>query len=182
MGQTSEHQGAWYAVRSATCLEKRAMASIAQAGVKAYMPCRRNWSWHAGSKHKVERPLMSGYLFVWIEKDEEFHRVGIADGVHAFVKGTAGRHAVIPTAWVELIMRAERMALFDHTVPRKRRRLEIGDRVKITGTSFAGRLAAVVELIKDTDKQGNEKVRSARVDLGGWGKMKVNIDQLERAA
>jgi transcription antitermination factor NusG len=61
----------WFAVRTSARHEKRAATALQKRGVTAYLPLRERICHYPGKTVSRQLPLLPGYVFVWIKKEEE---------------------------------------------------------------------------------------------------------------
>ena len=65
----TEHR--WFAVRTSSRHEKKALKELQRAGVEAYIPLRQKTVHYTSKTVSRELPLLTGYVFVRIVKSEE---------------------------------------------------------------------------------------------------------------
>lgn len=75
----------WFAVRTAARHEKKASHELQRAGIESYVPLRERVYRYASKQTTRQLPLLTGYVFVRIRKDEE-GRVLRAHYVSRFVR------------------------------------------------------------------------------------------------
>lgn len=80
-----ETERRWFAVRTSSRHEKRAVKELTGLGVEAYIPLREKQYNYTSKKGKRELPLLTGYVFVNIKRNEE-NLVRFAHYVSSFVK------------------------------------------------------------------------------------------------
>lgn len=168
---------AWYAVRSATRQEERAERGLVEQGMTVYLPREARWRRTPRKTIRVERPLFVGYLFVRCMADD-FPRVNAIDGVHQFVRWVTCAGEVEPARFPDQmvlgIQADEWTGVFDHTQPTvSTYKPEVGDRVQITGSMWAGRFAKIVKL-----RPGERK---AELELEGMGRAALAYGHLDAA-
>lgn len=144
----------WYAVRTATRQERKALAGLTEHGVTVFLPMQARWGvegW-AKTKARVESPLLPGYLFALIGEDQ-IRQVLEIDGVHAIV-GCYGEDGYskpmpIPLAAILEFQIGERSGAYDSTrtikVPYRPKK---GDVVKITHGPWQSFMAKVLSTPK----------------------------------
>lgn len=141
---TSAGETHWFAIRTATRQEMRAVRSLRALGFPAYMPAEARWCRHARTKTRTESPLLVGYIFAQIPTSA-LHLARAADGVHSLVSN-CGRPLSIAPVWIGAFALAEAWGAFDKTLPTEaRRRPKVGDRVNITGSAFMGLSGEIIE-------------------------------------
>jgi transcription antitermination factor NusG len=80
-----ETERRWFAVRTSSRHEKRAVKELQGKGVEAYIPLREKQFNYASKKGSREIPLLTGYVFVNVKRSEE-DLVRFAHYVSCFVK------------------------------------------------------------------------------------------------
>lgn len=171
--------GAWFIARAAPRCERRALMSLRESGIVAYLPCEIRWRRTRNAKERVKLPLFGGYLFIRLPLDAEgaphgFHIARACDGVSSFVT-VASKPAYLPSPWVERLMSEERSGLYDRTPP-ERSAFTAGQAVRIIRGQFAGVLATVHA---PADKG---RVRITGNSVFAKGEWTVDADDLEPAA
>jgi transcription termination/antitermination protein NusG len=58
------HQPQWYALWTHSHCEQLVRGQLDSRGFEVFLPTIGVWSWRAGVKHRIRRPLFPGYLFV----------------------------------------------------------------------------------------------------------------------
>ena len=58
------HQPQWYALWTHSHCEQLVRGQLDARGFEVFLPTIGVWSWRAGVKHRIRRPLFPGYLFV----------------------------------------------------------------------------------------------------------------------
>lgn len=167
----------WFAVRTATRQETRAMDGLKEAGIATYQPMLKRPSRTKTDEHgepeTVERPLLDGYVFIRGDLSDVHAALGLA-GVHAVIQytGNDGRlHSMpIPAREIDSLRQREKAGEFDFT-ERKRARPGKGDRVRITKGLFLGYIGEVIEASADHRRvilqlaRGRAEVSAAHVDV-----------------
>ena len=74
----------WFAVRTSSRHEKKASNELRRAGIECYVPLRERIYHYPAKQVRRELPLITGYVFVHIRKDEEV-TVSRAHYVSSFV-------------------------------------------------------------------------------------------------
>ena len=54
----------WYALWTHSHCEQLVQGQLDARGFEVFLPTIGVWSWRAGVKHRIRRPLFPGYLFV----------------------------------------------------------------------------------------------------------------------
>ena len=91
----------WYAVYTAARAEKKVAERFVESGVEHYLPLRTEIRIWSDRKKKVILPVISGYIFVFIESDE-FLKIRNIPGV-AFFLYEQGKPAPIPDKQIALL-------------------------------------------------------------------------------
>lgn len=173
----------WYVVRSATRSEARAEEGLIEAGFPVYVPRMAYWRRVHGVKHRVERPLLGGYLFVGARsrnQDRDAHDADLTainglEYVHkvvSFAFGMAPRPA--PFSEIRKILEQEQAGDYDKTIKEKRRFEPVRDQpVRVTTGSFQGFPA------KFSEWSDGERVKVLQHMFGRWMTMHYDIDEIE---
>ncbi len=91
----------WFAVRVSSKHEKKAVQELQRLGIEAWIPLREKVYHYPSKKVTRELPLIGGYIFVYIRKEEET-AVRFAHYVSRFVSlGKARRQ--VTTAEIDLL-------------------------------------------------------------------------------
>lgn len=139
---------AWYAIRTATRQERRAIEGLAEQGFSTFLPCETRIRQSSRSRDVVNAPLFPGYLFV-LCSPQDFRRILETDGVSQFVmliraNGTS-EPAAFPSQAILGLQIDERAGLFDRTRKQKvAYRPRKGEKVKITAGVWMGYVAKVL--------------------------------------
>lgn len=80
-----ETERRWFAVRTSSRHEKRAVKELTGLGIEAYIPLREKQYNYTSKKGKRDLPLLTGYVFVNIIRSEE-NKVRFSHYVSTFVK------------------------------------------------------------------------------------------------
>src|SRR5262245_1098781 len=66
MRQSTDHESEprWYALWTHSHCEQLVRGQLDGRGFEVFLPTIGVWSWRAGMKHRIRRPLFPGYLFV----------------------------------------------------------------------------------------------------------------------
>jgi transcriptional antiterminator RfaH len=175
---------AWYLTRSATRMEARALASLAEAGFDAYCPMIVRWDRVGRRDQRVMReyPLFPGYLFVWLG-DGQHADVESADGVSGFVRYTDASGArwprAVPLTMLDELRRIVASGEHDEPDPNTPPAMEIGERVLVTDGPYKGYFGQIRAL------PGPKRVQLMleAVTRGGWvWQVEVDRPHVEKAA
>lgn len=170
----------WYALRTATRQEKRAMDALAEAKIETYQPLLTRFVGtkvvdDEGEREKVKRPLLDGYVFMWGNLEDVDTAKGL-DGVHAAIEYLAdsGRLYPMPIPHREIasLMIRERDGEFDLTT-RQRFRPGKNERVRITKGLFVGYVGEVIAMTPDE--------RRVTLQLA-TGRAEIRVDHIEAVA
>ena len=146
---TASEAPRWVVVSCAPMGERKAIASLRERRLWAYLPMQRFCRYRHGRKHIVERPLMVGYLFAVLPVGWHPSEMQTVAGVDGVLTKMDGRIAVIDPWHLVQMAALEASGVFDHT-GEKKGRFVIDQAVKISGGQFIGWLATVVGI--DGDK------------------------------
>lgn len=168
----------WYVVRSATNREFTAEASLVEVlqgtGQGVYLPRLQRWRRIYRLKEKVERPLLTGYLFAQL-REQDIHPALEAFGVHALLRrwGSDGQPRPVPVApdLVAVLQDQEAHGWFDETIA-KGSRILVTERVRIIQGMFQGYVGTVSKV--------GEGDRMLTVDLLKMGPMLIDTAAVER--
>lgn len=149
----------WYAVRSATRMELKALHGLTEQGFAVFYPCETVQRRLGGADERVNRPLFPGYMFVLCEP-ENFRQILDVEGVHQFLRFGTGEKLQpfpFPLAVIIGLQAQERAGEFDRTrkspppayKPRK------GDKVQVT----AGHWQAYVGTVLNTPTKARALVK-----------------------
>lgn len=167
----------WFALRTATRQEARAMSGLKEKGFEVFLPVSARWRQTRSVKTRAETALFPGYLFI-LASPADFYTIGKTDGVHQFVRVMSASGEFEPMAFPDeaigdLMVRQE-FGEFDATRTVQTYRPKVGERVEITGGKWRGYFAEVFSLTPDK--------RRAYVSFEGSGaKMKLDIAHLDAA-
>lgn len=175
---------AWYVVRTNPRCERRAEASLAEAGFETYAPVFRKLIIHHRSKKLLARdfPLLTGYLFVRLDdRRPPFGTVRSCDGVQGLL-GVNGTPAPITDDHVAMVREIEGaewlrvdMALRQWwAIPKAQRK---GKRVV---DFIGGPLAGFMGYTADTKARGLARVITSV--FGATMEINVPVDDLCAAA
>lgn len=178
----------WYAIKSATSGERRAVASLLELGwsldgdLQVYLPTETRWTWRREAKERVQRPLFQGYLFAQFGREhfslihdphDSWRRV---DGVSSIIYVPDRRGEPRPdhrmAAFVGAVRLLEQEGHYDRT--RRGNAIKFGDKVRINQGPFTG-YEGVVTMLKEGE-------RRIHVLLNALGPLKVDVGSVEAAA
>ncbi|PTW62054.1 transcription antitermination factor NusG [Breoghania corrubedonensis] len=166
----------WYVIQSNPRCERRAIVSLAEAGIEAFCPMQRVRRKRVicGKRRTkdIEMPLFSGYVFVAFPADDlAFGAARKCDGVAQFI-AAHGRPVEIRADRVEALQVAQDMGMFDFRKARQRVQFEIGERVVIRSGWLDGQ-EATVEVV-------NSKTIGVSLETGL--RVVVDFEGVEKAA
>jgi transcriptional antiterminator NusG len=160
----------WFAAHTRSCQEKRVAQHLSARDIEFFLPVfRKEARWKNGLRVPIERPLLSGYVFVKVGRSERV-RVLELPGVHSIVG--AGRE---PTALPSQEIEALRMGI--HSLnPEPHPYLSVGDRAKIQNGPLKGMTGIVLR-----KQNGSRLVLSLELSMRSVS-VEVNQSDLEPVA
>lgn len=152
-------QKVWHAVYTRSRAEKKAVAELEQNGVECFLPIQRRLRQWSDRKKWVDMPLISGYLFVRVNR-RDYDRVLQSDHIVGYVR-FEGRAAVVPDNQIEYL----KLMLKQHNneVELSVEELQPGALVEVVAGPMIG-------------------MRGKLVRLKGKSKIAINLEQLGWAA
>jgi transcription antitermination factor NusG len=125
----------WYALWTHSHCEQLVRGQLDARGFEVFLPTIGVWSWRAGVKHRIRRPLFPGYLFV---RDglsgSRYAELLKARGLVGVLGGQDGAPVEIPDAEIDAILALVHSELPASPYPY----LQNGQRVRITEGPLAG--------------------------------------------
>ena len=106
----------WYVVYTRSRAEKKVYAALIAQNIDSYLPLQRKLRQWKDRKKWVEMPLITGYCFVCIEK-EEYEKVLQTDNVVGYVR-FEGKPARIPQTQIEYLQQLLNQSDFEVEVSR----------------------------------------------------------------
>ncbi|MBB4807692.1 transcription antitermination factor NusG [Chryseobacterium defluvii] len=76
----------WYVVYTKSRYEKKIAQNLTEQNFKVYLPLRTTMSQWSDRKKKVEKPLFSSYVFVYLETPKDYLKALTIEGVVLFIK------------------------------------------------------------------------------------------------
>jgi len=76
----------WYVIYTKSRFEKKIAQKLAEQDFKIYLPLDIAISKWSDRKKKVEKPLFSSYVFVYLETIQDYFKALTVDGVVLFIK------------------------------------------------------------------------------------------------
>jgi transcription antitermination factor NusG len=132
----------WYALWTHSHCEQLVRGQLHAKGFEVFLPTIGAWSWRAGAKHRIRRPLFPGYLFVRDElSGARYVEVLKARGLVGVLGGQDGGPGQIPDGEIEAIRSLVNSELPASPYPY----LQTGQRVRITEGPLAGVEGILVE-------------------------------------
>lgn len=169
----------WYAIRTATRMEHKAVKALHEAGFTAYLPCETRHRRTRSEKIKASIALFTGYLFVVCDP-EEFPEVRALDGVCQFVRGIDPSGEAVPMLFPATELRwifiAELFGEFDYTIEPEAYQPARGDRVRIARGKWGagGYIGTILSMATSQ--------RKAIVSIDGGPKLTLDAELLDSLA
>lgn len=76
----------WYVIYTRSRYEKKTAQLLTEQNFKVYLPLNKIFSQWSDRKKKVEKPLFSSYVFIYLETVRDYLRATAIDGVVVFIK------------------------------------------------------------------------------------------------
>lgn len=76
----------WYVIYTKSRYEKKTSQKLSEQNFKVYLPLNTTISQWSDRKKKVEKPLFSSYVFVYLETVKDYLKALTIDGVVLFIK------------------------------------------------------------------------------------------------
>ncbi|KFF29547.1 hypothetical protein IQ37_04805 [Chryseobacterium piperi] len=76
----------WYVIYTKSRYEKKTAQVLTEQNFKVYLPLNKTISQWSDRKKKVEKPLFSSYVFIYLETIKDYLRALAIDGVVVFIK------------------------------------------------------------------------------------------------
>jgi transcription antitermination factor NusG len=137
---TPDHPGLdvgspWFALWTHSNCEERVREQLAEKSFRTFLPTVRDWSWRAGVRRLVSRPMFPSYLFVQHRIDKRSYiEIMKTKGLVRILGERWDRLEPIPCAEVEAIERIVKTPLPVMNHPY----LKEGQRVRITHGALSG--------------------------------------------
>lgn len=131
----------WHAVYTRSRAEKKVQLELEYQGIENYLPLQRQLRKWSDRKKWVEVPLISGYIFVRIDR-YQYDKVLQTFGVVSYVRfeGTA---AIIPDIQIEMIKRMLHQNEIEISVSNEK--FEKGDKIEVLAGPLIGLKGILVE-------------------------------------
>lgn len=140
MPMTPAHPGLdvecpWFALWTHSNCEERVREQLAEKGFRTFLPTARDWSWRAGVRRLVSRPMFPSYLFVQHRIDKRSYiEIMKTRGLVRILGERWDRLEPIPSAEVDAIERVVNTPLPVMNHPY----LKEGQRVRIIDGALSG--------------------------------------------
>ena len=125
----------WYALWTHSHCERLVREQLDARGFEVFLPTIGVWSWRAGVKHRIRRPLFPGYLFVRDDlSGNRYVELLKARGLVGVLGGQDGAPGEIPEVEIDAIRALVNSDLPASPYPY----LQTGQRVRVTEGPLAG--------------------------------------------
>ncbi len=161
----------WFIARCQPSSERKALAALRERRLSAYMPIERTAKKVRDARTVVERPLLTGYLFVGLPTEDHQHLVRHVTGIEGLVS-VAGKAHVFSAWKVLAIAAAEAAGAFDRSGPRKPV-YRHGQKVRVSRGQWLGQLAEIV------DASAEDRLRILIEGKFIHGEVDVSNDEVE---
>jgi transcriptional antiterminator RfaH len=163
----------WYAVRTQTNAEVRAVAHLGNQGFEVYLPRYRKQRRHARKVEMVLRPLFPGYVFVRMDIERQtWQSINGTVGVIGLVQ-FGGKLAGVPVDIVEMIRMREDEGGAVRLGPD---RLKVGEHVRVRDGAFEDCVGILADVSDD------ERMILLLNLLGREVRVHVPVESLTRAS
>ena len=130
-----KHQPQWYALWTHSHCEQLVRGQLDARAFEVFLPTIGVWSWRAGVKHRIRRPLFPGYLFVRdVLSGSRYVELLKARGLVGVLGGQDGDPGEIPEVEIDAIRALVNSELPASPYPY----LQTGQRVRISEGPLAG--------------------------------------------
>jgi len=160
----------WYAVYTKSRTEKKVKEEFGFKNIECYLPIHKQLRQWSDRKKWVEKPLISGYIFVRIPYKDHL-RVLQTDGVVSFVRFD-GKPATIPDSQIENLKKILRESEIRLEVTRED--LTIGEKVRIAAGPLLGMEAELVRF------KGKKKVAVRLPEVATSILIEIPLEELEK--
>ncbi|MDA3929523.1 MAG: UpxY family transcription antiterminator [Prolixibacteraceae bacterium] len=137
----------WFAVYTKSRAEKKVQLELEFQGIENFLPIHKKLRQWSDRKKWVEAPLISGYIFVYIEAIE-YDRVLRTNGVVSYVR-FEGKAAIIPENQINNLKRLLQQSELAIKVSTKN--FTKGDEIEVLGGPLMG-LQGTLILVKGKKK------------------------------
>lgn len=137
----------WYVIYTKSRYEKKIAQNLVEQNFKVYLPLNTNISQWSDRKKKVEKPLFSSYVFIYLETTKDYLNALTIDGVVLFIK-FGGRLVRVLDEEINRIKIF--LNQFSQVELKKSLDIQVGERKRITSGPFEN---YECEIIKIDNKQ-----------------------------
>ena len=135
MSDEGQQHRRWYALWTHSHCEQLVSGQLDGRGFEVFLPTMGVWSWRAGVKHRIRRPLFPGYLFVRDElSGARYVELLKARGLVGVLGGQDGGPGEIPEMEIDAIRALVSSELPTSSYPY----LQTGQRVRVNEGPLAG--------------------------------------------
>jgi transcriptional antiterminator RfaH len=137
----------WYALYTRSRYEKRTHALLRDGGIEAYLPLIKTWRVWSDRKKQVELPLLSSYLFVYLDVADHkaYFNILNTPGVVRFIT-FEGKAVPIPDTQIEALKRLNSEGIDMECIDESP---EPGTPVKVISGPMKGLIGEVVSVGKN---------------------------------
>jgi transcription antitermination factor NusG len=136
------YQKHWHVVYTKSRAEKKVLIELEYQGIDAYLPLQRKLRQWSDRKKWVEVPLISGYIFVNINRFE-YDKVLQTIGVVSYVR-FEGKAAIIPEEQIDSIKRL--LLQNEHEIKVSIENFMKGDSIEVIAGSLIGMKGSLVTI------------------------------------
>ena len=138
----NQEPAVWYAVYTKSRAEKKVLLELEFQGIEAYLPIQKKLRQWSDRKKWIETPLISGYIFVHINRFD-YDKVLRTQGVVAYVR-FEGQAAVIPDEQIDAIKRLLRQHHYEIKISHEN--FTQGDYIEVMGGPLMGLKGTLISL------------------------------------
>lgn len=137
----------WYVIYTKSHYEKRVAQKLTEENFKVYLPLDISISQWSDRKKKIEKPLFSSYVFIYLETTKDYLKALTIDGVVLFIK-FGGRLVRVLDEEINRIKIF--LSQFSQVELKNSLDIQVGERKRITSGPFEN---YECEIIKIDNKQ-----------------------------
>ena len=137
----------WYVIYTKSRYEKKIALKLTEENFKVYLPLNITVSQWSDRKKKVEKPLFSSYVFIYLKTSKDYLKTLTIDGVVLFIK-FSGRLVRVLDEEINRIKIF--LNQFSQVELKNSLEIQVGERKKITSGPFEN---YECEIIKIDNKQ-----------------------------
>lgn len=141
MSKIATYNRNWYVVHTRPRAEKKVYSELTEMGINSFLPMQKKLRQWKDRKKWVNLPLISGYCFVYINKNE-YTRVLQSGNVVNFIT-FEGKAAVVPSSQIEQLKLMLKQSDFEVTVLNES--FEPGQKVEIVEGPLIGLRGELIE-------------------------------------